>query len=637
MSIPISHFGTANIVLATDTSRQPSSCLESVTVNENSEVHVGSLGLGTALAVAYDLCNDNGILNQVNSYNNGANTSTTHQLANNILSLSSMKSSPAQLSSNYCRITSDPQQYQYTVYSNLPITNGLSWITQQSDAYLTPIQSSVSFYDCESPTKIHSTNDTDSNNIGNHLNHSKLTSSNLPDFVNNNNKVINYVIDTAVSQPMLVMNSIPEVLTNGTTTTTISLTNSNGQINLTHNIQNGDVCTTKVSTLNNCDNNNINVLKENTDTNHIGASSVDESMYELSEEEMREIDATLTTNADVMASRQWKYYIETNEWTRATCALMACLFTRDQMANSTVLGRGGSRRARLPSNLVAYVVSTIRRRFNKPAAAIRARMAQKCKDERRFGRALQNPSLHNCYSSIDGSGTYEFNDCHSPVAAITPCRSGGGIKRKSKKRLLTSTAGHSNVKTSSDSMNGIKEQSNTPNNNNNSGTLYQIHTMNGDDAYSSSTTTTTADSNQLPSMVHQSFDEDNDRRCFIPSSCVLDDSSSSGGGGGGLSHQSDVNYADNYYHSINSDGSGDQIITFSSTSSKFVMNDGVASTTDNTSHSNNNDDNNNNSNPGKCMNHGSIESSSPACILSNNNSDYYYEISCGYQGQHQQE
>ncbi|TNN04857.1 BEN domain [Schistosoma japonicum] len=64
----------------------------------------------------------------------------------------------------------------------------------------------------------------------------------------------------------------------------------------------------------------------------------------------------LTTNADLMASRQWKYYIETNEWTRATCALMACLFTRDQMANSTVLGRGGSQRARLPSNLVSYVV-----------------------------------------------------------------------------------------------------------------------------------------------------------------------------------------------------------------------------------------------------------------------------------------
>ncbi|VDQ05948.1 unnamed protein product [Trichobilharzia regenti] len=209
-------------------------------------------------------------------------------------------------------------------------------------------------------------------------------------------------------------------------------------------------------------------------------------------------------------------------------------------------------------------------------------MAQKCKDERRFGRALQNPSLHNYYSSVDGA--YEINDCHSPVAAITPCRSGGGIKRKSKKRLLTSSAGHSNIKTSSDSMNGIKEQSNTPTNNNNCGTVYQIHTMNGDDAYSSSTTTTTADSNQLPSMVHQSFDEDNDRRSFIPSSCVLDDSSSSGGGGGGLSHQSDVNYADNYYHSINSDGSGDQIITFSSTSSKFVVNDGVASTTDNSSH-----------------------------------------------------
>lgn len=62
-------------------------------------------------------------------------------------------------------------------------------------------------------------------------------------------------------------------------------------------------------------------------------------------------------NPQITSSRHWKYYIETNEWTRATCALMACLFTRDQMANSTVLGRGGSQRERLPTNLVAYVVS----------------------------------------------------------------------------------------------------------------------------------------------------------------------------------------------------------------------------------------------------------------------------------------
>lgn len=65
----------------------------------------------------------------------------------------------------------------------------------------------------------------------------------------------------------------------------------------------------------------------------------------------------LTQNPQVTSSRHWKYYVETNEWTRATCALMACLFSRDQMANSTVLGRGGSQRERLPTNLVAYVVS----------------------------------------------------------------------------------------------------------------------------------------------------------------------------------------------------------------------------------------------------------------------------------------
>lgn len=62
------------------------------------------------------------------------------------------------------------------------------------------------------------------------------------------------------------------------------------------------------------------------------------------------------SNSQITSSRHWKYYIETNEWTRATCALMACLFTREQMANSTVLGRGGSQRERLPMNLVAYVV-----------------------------------------------------------------------------------------------------------------------------------------------------------------------------------------------------------------------------------------------------------------------------------------
>ncbi|KAL7058893.1 hypothetical protein AAHC03_012962 [Spirometra sp. Aus1] len=46
----------------------------------------------------------------------------------------------------------------------------------------------------------------------------------------------------------------------------------------------------------------------------------------------------------------------------------------------------------------------MRRRFNKSAAAVRARMAQKCKDERRFGRVLP-PGCINQPSAVT-SGRY---------------------------------------------------------------------------------------------------------------------------------------------------------------------------------------------------------------------------------------
>ncbi|VDN29219.1 unnamed protein product, partial [Dibothriocephalus latus] len=44
----------------------------------------------------------------------------------------------------------------------------------------------------------------------------------------------------------------------------------------------------------------------------------------------------------------------------------------------------------LSDSLVDWIIHSakMRRRFNKSAAAVRARMAQKCKDERRFGRVL---------------------------------------------------------------------------------------------------------------------------------------------------------------------------------------------------------------------------------------------------------
>ncbi|KAH8869454.1 BEN domain [Schistosoma japonicum] len=118
--------------------------------------------------------------------------------------------------------------------------------------------------------------------------------------------------------------------------------------------------------------------------------------------------------------------------------------------------------------------ATIHRRFNKPAAAVRARMAQKCKDERRFGR-LPNS---NGNSYIDGN--FDTN-VPSPVAAISSCRSG---TRKARKRPANSTS----TSSSSHSLNGGNvKQSCTQNYN-----IYQRNIIN-DDGCSSTT-----DSNQLP-------------------------------------------------------------------------------------------------------------------------------------------
>ncbi|KAM7542174.1 hypothetical protein Aperf_G00000018553 [Anoplocephala perfoliata] len=157
----------------------------------------------------------------------------------------------------------------------------------------------------------------------------------------------------------------------------------------------------------------------------VPSSGSDDGLYELSEEDVKEIDDMLTQNPQVTSSRHWKYYIETNEWTRATCALMACLFSRDQMANSTVLGRGGSQRERLPTNLVAYVVTKMRRRFNKSAAAVRARMAQKCKDERRFGRVLPSGAIASNPDRSQPGGTSV-----NVAAAINSSAASGSISSR---------------------------------------------------------------------------------------------------------------------------------------------------------------------------------------------------------------
>nr|CDS25991.1 BEN domain [Hymenolepis microstoma] len=109
----------------------------------------------------------------------------------------------------------------------------------------------------------------------------------------------------------------------------------------------------------------------------------------LSSEVMTQIEDQIMSSSFMNERRKqyWQIYLNSKEWTRATCALMSCLFTRTQMANSTVLGRssqvGGGIRNRLPSTFVHYIVTKINQRFGVNPVKIRARMAQKCKDLRR--------------------------------------------------------------------------------------------------------------------------------------------------------------------------------------------------------------------------------------------------------------
>ncbi|VDL18739.1 unnamed protein product [Hymenolepis diminuta] len=125
----------------------------------------------------------------------------------------------------------------------------------------------------------------------------------------------------------------------------------------------------------------------------------------LSSEVMAQIEDQILSSSSMTERRKqyWQIYLNSKEWTRATCALMSCLFTRTQMANSTVLGRssqvGGEVRHRLPATLVHYIPwfnkesslfsivflfsAKINQRFGVNPVKIRARMAQKCKDLRR--------------------------------------------------------------------------------------------------------------------------------------------------------------------------------------------------------------------------------------------------------------
>ncbi|VDP23504.1 unnamed protein product [Schistosoma margrebowiei] len=289
MSIPVNHLGATNIVLATDNPRQSSTCLESVSVHDKTEVHVGSLGLGTALAVAYDLCSDNGIVNQ---FNTNANLCASNPQLANFLSLSAIKSPNSQFST-HCRSTSLSDQHTYNIYSNY-FTNNSLWTLQHTDSYLTPISSASTIFDSSNSVK----------SLANDNDHSKSISSTC-DFSNKSNYFPHVTLNSSVCQPNDVVCSIGSMIdghynnnhNNIDTSPHVSNlpTASSGQIN-TNNSDNECIGINQGITSNNYDNNNI-VLKETTDTNHVtssSASSIDDSLYQLSEEEMKEIDTSVS-------------------------------------------------------------------------------------------------------------------------------------------------------------------------------------------------------------------------------------------------------------------------------------------------------------------------------------------------------
>ncbi|VDL99059.1 unnamed protein product [Schistocephalus solidus] len=116
--------------------------------------------------------------------------------------------------------------------------------------------------------------------------------------------------------------------------------------------------------------------------------SADAEAEEVNDETLNEVEADITSSTSLRKRRYWQLYLESNGWTRATCALMSCLFSRHQMANSTVFGRQsvcGKMRSRLPAK--------ISRRFGVLPSKVRAKMAQKCKDVRRVTRKSTDETL----------------------------------------------------------------------------------------------------------------------------------------------------------------------------------------------------------------------------------------------------
>ncbi|VDM35345.1 unnamed protein product [Hydatigera taeniaeformis] len=79
-----------------------------------------------------------------------------------------------------------------------------------------------------------------------------------------------------------------------------------------------------------------------------------------------------------------------------------------------------------PQSAILPSSAKMRRRFNKSAAAVRARMAQKCKDERRFGRVLPSGTIatnsdrsHLSSSSATGAASSSSTTITSSTSITT--------------------------------------------------------------------------------------------------------------------------------------------------------------------------------------------------------------------------
>uniref|UniRef100_A0A5K3F6F1 BEN domain-containing protein n=1 Tax=Mesocestoides corti TaxID=53468 RepID=A0A5K3F6F1_MESCO len=151
----------------------------------------------------------------------------------------------------------------------------------------------------------------------------------------------------------------------------------------------------------------------------------------LSDEVIQQVEEQIQGSMNERRERFWQIFLESKGWTRATCALMSCLFTRWQMAHSTVYGRrsmvDGEARDRLPTRLVQYIVTKINQRFGVHPVKVRARMAQKCKDLRRLMRkygedavAAEGPEETKSHLDLQPASFVSLNSVTASAASGEP-------------------------------------------------------------------------------------------------------------------------------------------------------------------------------------------------------------------------